>query len=160
MTRLPTTRRVIAPSIVAQQSLPYNLAECATPQAIYEFWKTIVETQPDHEPDKERVVTIMLDAKLRPFAWNLVSIGHLSEASAHPREILRPVIATAAFGFVMMHNHPSGDPTPSRADDLVTRRLVECAEMLQVRLLDHVIIGRPAPGRTAYYSFREAGTVA
>jgi len=60
---------------------------------------------------------------------------------------------------VAIHNHPSGDPSPSRADEMVTRRLVEAATLMQVRFLDHVIIGKPSPGRTAYYSFREAGLV-
>jgi DNA repair protein RadC len=59
----------------------------------------------------------------------------------------------------VVHNHPSGDPTPSNADLNVTRRLVESASLMQVTFLDHVIIGRASPGRSPYYSFREAGVV-
>jgi DNA repair protein RadC len=72
---------------------------------------------------------------------------------------LRPVITRGAYGFVLIHNHPSGDPSPSRADEMVTRRLVEAAELMQVKFLDHVIIGRPSPGRAAFYSFRSAGLI-
>jgi DNA repair protein RadC len=58
-----------------------------------------------------------------------------------------------------MHNHPSGDPSPSRADESITRRIAEGANLLQFRFLDHVIVGDPAPGRSEYFSFREAGLI-
>jgi DNA repair protein RadC len=64
-----------------------------------------------------------------------------------------------AYGFALTHNHPSGDPSPSRADEVFTRRMVQAAELLQIRFLDHVVIGEPAGGRTPYYSFREAGVI-
>lgn len=60
---------------------------------------------------------------------------------------------------VCMHNHPSGDPTPSRADDALTRRIHEGANLMQIRFLDHVVVGEPAPGRDAHFSFRAAGLV-
>jgi DNA repair protein RadC len=108
---------------------------------------------------QEQVVVAVLDTRLRHMGTTVVAMGTVSEASAHPREILRPVITRGAFGFVLIHNHPSGDASPSRADEVITRRLVEAAALMQVRFLDHVIIGRPSPGRAAYYSFREAGIV-
>jgi DNA repair protein RadC len=58
-----------------------------------------------------------------------------------------------------VHNHPSGDPTPSSADHGLTRRLAEAAELLQIKLLDHVIIGLPGEGRAPYFSFKEAGVL-
>ena len=90
-------------------------------------------------------------------ATDIVSVGSVNEASAHPREILRPVITRGAYGFVLIHNHPSGDPGPSQADEAITRRLAEASKLMQVCFVDHVIIGRPAPGRAPYFSFREAG---
>lgn len=108
---------------------------------------------------QEQVMVAVLDTRLRHIGTNTVSVGTVNESTAHPREILRPVITRGAYGFILIHNHPSGDPSPSRADELVTKRLVEAAELMQVRFLDHVIIGRPSPGRSAYYSFREAGLV-
>lgn len=101
----------------------------------------------------------VLDARLRHMGSSVVSMGTVSESAAHPREILRPVITRGAHGFVLIHNHPSGDPSPSRSDETVTRRLLEAAQVMQVVFLDHVIIGKPAVGRSAYYSFREAGII-
>lgn len=106
---------------------------------------------------QEQVVVAVLDSRLRHMGTTIVSVGTVSESSAHPREVLRPVITRGAHGFVLIHNHPSGDPSPSRADECVTRRLAEAAGLMQVYFLDHVIIGKPAAGRAPYFSFREAG---
>lgn len=107
----------------------------------------------------ERLLVALLDTRLRHEGTVEISSGILTETSGHPREILRPVITRGCYGFVLLHNHPSGDPTPSNADDRFTRRLVEAAELLQLKFLDHVIIGRPDGGRAPYFSFREAGIV-
>jgi DNA repair protein RadC len=107
----------------------------------------------------ERLVVALVDTRLRHTGTVKISTGTLTETSAHPREVLRPVITRGAYGFVLLHNHPSGDPTPSRADDRFTRRLIEAADILQLQFLDHVIIGRPEGGRAPYFSFREAGIV-
>lgn len=109
---------------------------------------------------QEQVVVAVVDTRLRHIGTTVVSMGTVNESSAHPRDILRPVITRGAYGFVLIHNHPSGDPSPSRADEIVTRRLVEAAKLMQVEFLDHVIIGKPSPGRKPYYSFNEAGVVA
>lgn len=108
---------------------------------------------------QEQVLVAVVDARLRHIGTTVVSIGTVNESTAHPREILRPVITRGAHGFILIHNHPSGDPSPSRADELVTRRLAEAARLMQVEFLDHVIVGRPSPGRSAYFSFREAGVI-
>jgi DNA repair protein RadC len=100
-----------------------------------------------------------MNTRLRPYAWHRVSLGTVSECHCHPREILRPVLAAGAYGFALMHNHPSGEPSPSRSDEAVTRRMVEASALMQIRLVDHVIVGEPAPGRSPYYSFREAGLI-
>ena len=125
-----------------------------TPELIHEFFGP----QMRHLP-QEQVMVAVLDARLRHMGSTVVSMGTASESAAHPREILRPVITRGAHGFVLIHNHPSGDPSPSRADETVTRRLLEAARLMQVEFLDHVIIGRPAAGRSAYFSFREAGVI-
>ena len=59
----------------------------------------------------------------------------------------------------MVHNHPSGDPSPSEADLRLTRRINEASRILQLQLIDHVIIGNPAPGRNSYFSFKEGGVI-
>ena len=116
-------------------------------------------SDPAYEPEKEHVVVVTFDTRIRPTGWNLVSIGGLSEATCHPREVFKPVIVRSAFAFALIHNHPSGDPSPSSADTKITRTMKEAADLLKIQMLDHIIIGAPAPGRTAYYSFREAGLV-
>jgi hypothetical protein len=72
---------------------------------------------------------------------------------------LRPIIVRAAPSFILCHNHPSGVPSPSRADEAVTRRIREASVIFQIDLVDHVIIGRPLLGRSPYYSFQETGAL-
>jgi DNA repair protein RadC len=108
---------------------------------------------------QEQVVVVTVDTRLKHQGSTVVSLGTVNESNAHPREILRPVITRDAYGFILIHNHPSGDPSPSRSDEATTRRLVEAANLMQVRFIDHIIIGKPSPGRAAYYSFREAGLI-
>ncbi|WP_325100890.1 RadC family protein [Haloferula rosea] len=105
----------------------------------------------------EKLIVAMVNTRLEHVHTTTVSSGVLTETTAHPREILQPVILRKAYGFVLIHNHPSGDPTPSQADRTFTRRLQEGAELLGLRFVDHIVIGRPAPGREPYHSFREHG---
>ena len=128
-----------------------------SPEAVHSFWRRVIATRPDHEEDKEHLVAILLTAKMRPLGYHVIAVGSLNECVAHPREILRPAIVVAAYAFVLAHNHPSGDPAPSLADQRLTRKLRDAAELLEIRLLDHVIVGDPAVGGTAYFSFREGG---
>ena len=110
--------------------------------------------------DRESLRVVLLDAKQRLLTIQEISRGSLNESLAHPREIFKPAIAHSAYSFILVHNHPSGDPSPSEADLRLTRRLAEAARILQVTLLDHVIIGLPQPGRSGYFSFKEAGVIA
>ncbi len=108
---------------------------------------------------QESLRVILLDSKLRLLRVEQVSLGSLNECLAHPREILRPAVLHNAFAFILVHNHPSGDPSPSDADRRVTIRMAEAAKMLQVTFFDHVILGSPSPGRSPFFSFREAGVI-
>lgn len=101
---------------------------------------------------RENFYVGMLDNKHRLFQAVRVSEGTLNTAPIHPREVFAPAVRAQANAVVFVHNHPSGDPAPSREDLAVTRRLNEAAELLGIRILDHVIIG---DGR--YYSFAESG---
>jgi DNA repair protein RadC len=108
---------------------------------------------------EERLVAALVDSRLNHLATVQVSSGTLTETSAHPREILRPAIVHKAFGFAILHNHPSGDPSPSAADIRFTKQVAGAAELVGIRFLDHVIIGRPHGGRQPYYSFKEGGVL-
>ena len=73
-----------------------------------------------------------------------LSIGTMDTVLVHPREVFRCAIIAAAAAIALIHNHPSGDPTPSEADIKVTRDLIRAGQLLKLELLDHVIIGNPS----------------
>lgn len=129
------------------------------PELCVDYWHTIMPTMPWFDENKEHLIVLMLDSRLHITGHALVSVGTLNETIAHPRDVFRPVIIAGANAFVLMHNHPSGDSSPSQADHSLTRRLGEGAELLRVALLDHCIVGKPADGRQSYFSFREAGVL-
>lgn len=122
------------------------------PVKIRELWEKYVTASSWYDPDKEAMVVFLLNTRLNCIGFNLVSLGTLSETSAHPREIFRAAIAGAAHGIILAHNHPSGDPTPSDADRRLTRRLREASETMGIPLVDHVVVGS---GK--HFSFREHG---
>lgn len=90
---------------------------------------------------KELFVLLMLDGKNRLIERVDVSEGTLTSSLVHPREVFRPAIRSSAAGVIFAHNHPSGDPTPSKEDIQITERLVDAGEILGIEVLDHVIIG-------------------
>jgi DNA repair protein RadC len=98
---------------------------------------------------KECFFTLYLDSRNRLIGQTEVSVGCLDTTLAHPREVFEKAIRAGAAAIVVVHNHPSGDPTPSDDDIRLTRRLSEAAKILGIRLLDHVVVGREG-----HYSFR------
>jgi len=101
---------------------------------------------------QELFVVMLLDARNRLIRDVTISQGSLTEAVVHPREVFIPVLRESAAAIVLIHNHPSGDPSPSQSDIELTRRLQATAEVMGIRLLDHVIIGREG-----YASFVDRG---
>ena len=81
-----------------------------------------------------------------------ISEGSLNQSIVHPREVFSPAVRESAAAVILVHNHPSGDPTPSREDLEISRRLKEAGELLGIRVLDHIIIGD-----NTYVSFVERG---
>ena len=156
------TRRFITHSVIQETPLPSPHQDC--PEQTLRFWREVIATQPDYEPEKESLCVIMLNSQLVATSWHRVSLGTLTSAPANPREIFRPVIVANAYAFILAHNHPSGDPSPSVCDERFTRRMIEAAELMQIVFKDHVICtdacALPIPGRQAYYSFRECGIIA
>jgi DNA repair protein RadC len=108
---------------------------------------------------KESLRVILLDTRYHLIRVEEVSIGSVNESIAHPRDVFRPALVSSAYAVIVVHNHPSGDPSPSQTDHSLTRRLAEAAELLQIKLLDHIIIGAPADGSPGYFSFKEAGVL-
>jgi DNA repair protein RadC len=90
---------------------------------------------------KEVFLALLLDSKNRVLREVQVSEGSLTASIVHPREVFAPVVRESAAAVLFIHNHPSGDPTPSREDLEITSRLREAGELMGVRVLDHIIIG-------------------
>ena len=106
---------------------------------------------------RESLQVILLNTRHRLMRVETVSLGSVNESIADPREIFREAIIQGAYAIILVHNHPSGDPSPSEMDRTMTKRMAQVAELLRIRLLDHIIIGQPAPGQQPYFSFKEAG---
>ena len=104
---------------------------------------------------RESLRVILLDTKYQLLGIEEISLGSLNESIAHPREIFRPALVHSAYAIILVHNHPSGNPTPSRADKQMTQRMVEVGNLLDVKLLDHIIIGNFQADQNSYYSFKE-----
>jgi len=91
--------------------------------------------------DREVFAVVILDTKHRMVGYHEVSVGTVNASMVHPREVFKAIILANASAFVIMHNHPSGDPTPSKEDIEITRRLRELGDLLGVRVLDHIVFG-------------------
>jgi len=132
----------------------YAQMKIDTPELVYELLAP--EMRALH---KESLRVILLDTRYHMLRIESISLGSVNESIAHPRDVFRPAIISSAYAVIVVHNHPSGDPSPSQSDHSLTRRLAEAAELLQIKLLDHIIIGAPAEGRPPYFSFKEAGVL-
>lgn len=102
--------------------------------------------------DREHFVVCGLDAKHHIIGINVVSMGSLTLAIVHPREVFKPLILMNAAAWICAHNHPSGDTTPSSEDRILTKRLREVGELLGITLLDHLVFGHEQ-----VYSFADQG---
>lgn len=106
------------------------------------------------DADREYLIATSLDNKLRPINYSIVSIGTSNAALADPKEVFKNLILSNSCAFMLMHDHPSGDPTPSQEDFVVTRRLADAGNTLGIPLVDHIVYGC---GTGAYHSFKENG---
>ena len=101
----------------------------------------------------ERFLVLLLDGRHRLLRHEMVSQGTLTASLVHPREVFRPALRESAAALLLVHNHPSGDPTPSAEDREVTARLVRAGELLGVPVLDHVVVAE-----RGWSSLRESGS--
>ncbi|CAG0953172.1 hypothetical protein METP3_00336 [Methanosarcinales archaeon] len=106
------------------------------------------------EQKKEFFIELCLDTKNQVIKEETISVGSLNANIVHPREVFKLALAESAAHIIVVHNHPSGDPTPSREDIEITKKLVETGNIIGITLLDHVIIG---DGR--HFSMKEAGHI-
>lgn len=101
------------------------------------------------------LVVASLDAKCNPLSLEIAAVGNVNTCIVSPREIFKNAILSNAVHIMVFHNHLSGDPTPSKEDIAVTKRLIDAGELLGIPLIDHIIIGDD----TDYLSLREVGLV-
>jgi DNA repair protein RadC len=105
--------------------------------------------------DRETFVALYLNTKNRVIKKEIVSFGSLNANVVHPREVYKEAILNSAASVIVSHNHPSGDPTPSREDLEITEKLYEAGKIIGISLLDHVIIGEDG----YFYSLKERGHI-
>lgn len=134
--------------IVYAASAPGPLPKVGRPSDAAALLRDRLEAEP-----VEVCVLLLLNTKHRVIGLHELGRGTLDACLVHPRDVFKAALLTNASGVIVAHNHPSGDPTPSRDDFALCQRLRQSAEILGVELLDFVIVGDG--GR--YYSFKEAG---
>jgi DNA repair protein RadC len=116
------------------------------PSQIYDTFSFLMQET------KEMFITLHLDGKNRIICCDLVSIGSLNQSIVHPREVFKTALLSNAAAIICVHQHPSGDPSPSSEDIAITRRLKEAGEIMGIKILDHIIVGDGE-----YLSFVERG---
>jgi DNA repair protein RadC len=131
---------------------PETLQLCDTPDKAAEYWRLHVPQNPYFNPECECFTVLLLNTRRRVKAHQIVSFGTHDTLLVHPISVFRLAVITCAAAVVLMHNHPSGEPTPSEADIKVTRDLIRAGQLLKIEVLDHVIIGNPK-----HTSLRELG---
>ena len=137
---------------------PTEMQLCDTPDKAAAYWRQHVESHPYVNPDVECLVVLLVNTRRKIQGHCLVSTGTLDTLLVHQREVFRPAVIGAAAAIVLMHNHPSGDPTPSEADIKVTRDLIRGGQLLKIELLDHVVMGQAdGVAQKGYSSLRELG---
>lgn len=113
-----------------------TLLTVSHPQALADYFMEVLR----HEKS-ECFVVAFLDTKCKMVGYEVVSKGSLTASIVHPREVYKLAIQKSAYSIIVLHNHPSGDPTPSMEDIQITKRLKEAGEIVGIKLLDHLIIG-------------------
>lgn len=130
-----------------------NIRECVdnfsvgSPKSVADIFMNILRDEM-----KEHFYVLLLDTKNKIISWDEISKGDLNSSIVHPREVFKYALKYSANSIICLHNHPSGDPTPSMQDIEITKRLQEVGNLVGIKLLDHIIIGY-----NKYISLREKG---
>jgi len=124
-----------------------NLDRFTSPRQIFDYFHHELRDR-----RKEYFLVLLLDGKNRIIRRVQISEGSLNQSIVHPREVFNPAVKESAAALILVHNHPTGDPTPSPEDIAITRRLKEAGELMGIKVLDHIIVGEGE-----YLSFVERG---
>lgn len=135
-------------TLVRESSLPYHqVPQMRSSKDVANLLHTYL-----NGTDREHFVVFFLDQKNRLTGIHTVSMGSLTASVVHPREVFKAAILANAAFIICGHNHPSGDPQPSREDRALTTRLYQAGKLLGIQVLDHIIIGH-----NNYFSFADEG---
>lgn len=127
---------VVTIKMEKEKNILVDNKKVSSPKDVYELMKDYLKGA-----DREYLVLLSLDMKNNINSINTVSIGSLNSSIVHPREIFKTAILSNAASIILIHNHPSGDTTPSKEDINITYRIKESGKILGIELLDHVILG-------------------
>ena len=144
---------IVKCELVKEKSLNYQTENSCikSPQDVYKVSTDVLKLQ---NASEEYFYIAMLDTKNKINGIAQISHGSLNSTIVHPREVFKLAVLANASGIVFIHNHPSGDPTPSREDIETTSRLIQSGDILGIKVLDHIIVG---DGR--YASLKEQGLI-
>ncbi|HTG43546.1 MAG TPA: JAB domain-containing protein [Verrucomicrobiae bacterium] len=120
---------------------PETLVHCDTPDKAADYWRLHIATNPYFAPEYECLAVLLLNTRRRVKGHQLVTLGTQDTLLISPSQIYRLAIATSASAIIAMHNHPSGESSPSEADIRATRDLIRAGQLLKIELIDHVIVG-------------------
>lgn len=140
---------IVSIKMVREASVLYDIRKIDSPKDGAELGKRFLE-----DLDREQLIVCCLDTKNQPTAINVVSVGSLNTSIVHPREVFKPAILSNSASIILFHNHPSGDPEPSKEDISISERIKESGIILGIKLIDHIIIGNDS-----YCSLKERGIV-
>lgn len=126
--------------MVKDSSKTYNLEskKITSPSVAADIIQTVLDLNSEAV---EKFGILTLNTKHEVAGIHIVSMGSLNASIVHPREVFKLGILNNAAAIILFHNHPSGDPTPSREDKAITQRLIQCGEMMGISVLDHIIVG-------------------
>ena len=125
------------------------------PEAAYRLLRPLMDAATSGD-SQETFFTLLLDTKNKVIGSPVECCrGLLDQCPVHPREVFREAVRQSAASVILAHNHPSGDPTPTKDDIDTTRRLIEAGKILGIRVLDHIVCGRPSDTTPGYVSLRE-----
>ncbi len=130
------------------------------PESLVEYARTYLLTSSHWRPRVENFACVFLNTRRRAIGHSVISTGTMDTLLVHPREVFYTAIELNASALIMLHNHPSGDSTPSDSDIRVTRELMRAGQLLKIDVIDHIILGVPsahAGNARGYTSLRELG---
>lgn len=122
------------------QEFPSRL--CDSPESLRKYWQRVITKAPWFDPERECAVSVALNTKMKVVGHSLVGLGTLNECIVHMREVFRHAIVANAFAVMLVHNHPSGDPAPSKRDLKLLRSFIASGNVLGIPAVEFLIIGK------------------